>query len=722
MNRNRRNLVQMMVVSFVVIGLLIAAWPGVAQGERPPTVSRQTVNFKERFWSGDLPIYPDAVSVKTVRTAPQLPMAITADWTYLVYQSYRNGNWEIYLANDGKEFRLTNNPASDARPRLNLEATKIVFNSNRDGNYEIYSMNIDGSNVQRLTFNAASDSAPSWSPDGTKIAFMSNRTGKYEIYVMNADGSGQTRMTYLPLTDDVTPVWSPDGNQIAWVQEQGTYGAINVMNANGSGQRQILGGQPYLADVLWSPAEIRFAFDYIPSPSYFPASGIYLINLDGTGLRRAYDSGNMWVDYWAGSWSPDAANIMYSRVEYIVQNNQIYIGSAYIESNGADIWSSAPPRYTSSGLDINPDWQSADRYAPSSQVMPLPPWTKGTTVNLMWNGTDKGPSGLSSYDIQFREYIDGPAGIWTDFQINTTVTSANFTAPYDLFGYTYCFRSRARDNAGNLEDYPGGNSVLAGGCGDTQTTYYHSAASGDILDNRERPVAAASVQPSTPALNNGVSQHDGRFDLYFAANNVSTLSVAQSNFGPLPALADFSIDGTVMVPTFFLPPLDNQIGNSHFESGGLAVWNPIGDLAPTITSTAHTGHYAALLGGKVSTDTLTTGPWHSAIQQTINLSPTIVSGTLSLLYQIKEAEPLSDTLTAYVVGANDMLAFTLPVTATAWTHAWFDVSAWHEPTATVKLDLSVGAAGRIAGAVFDEITWGSAITGSHAVFLPLLRR
>jgi hypothetical protein len=119
---------------------------------------------------------------------------------------------------------------------------------------------------------------------------------------------------------------------------------------------------------------------------------------------------------------------------------------------------------------------------------------------------------------------------------------------------------------------------------------------------------------------------------------------------------------------------------------------------------------------------LTAGPWHSTIEQTINVSPTIVSGTVSLLYQVNAADALSDTLTATVSGASNVLTFTLPLTSTAWTHAWFDVSTWTEPTATVKLDFAVANGGHEARVILDEITWGAAIKGSYDIFLPLVRR
>src|SRR5436190_6391818 len=44
---------------------------------------------------------------------------------------------------------------------------KIAFQSYRDGNWEIYAMNADGSGQTRLTSNSAGDTQPAWSPDGT---------------------------------------------------------------------------------------------------------------------------------------------------------------------------------------------------------------------------------------------------------------------------------------------------------------------------------------------------------------------------------------------------------------------------------------------------------------------------------------------------------------------------------------------------------------------------
>ena len=90
-----------------------------------------------------------------------------------------------------------------------------------------------------------------------------------------------------------------------------------------------------------------------------------------------------------------------------------------------------------------------DKTPPVSRVLPLPVWSSNTDIPVRWAGDDNADgAGIVSYDVQSRV---APNGQWSDWKTGTQDTSATFTGE-DSF--TYEFRSRARDGAGNVEDWP----------------------------------------------------------------------------------------------------------------------------------------------------------------------------------------------------------------------------------------------------------------------------
>src|SRR4051812_19572163 len=76
---------------------------------------------------------------------------------------------------------------------------KIVYETNRDGNWELYLCNADGSNQANLTRTPDVDELyPKPSPDGTKICFVADTgTGDArvrDVYYMNSDGTGRVKV------------------------------------------------------------------------------------------------------------------------------------------------------------------------------------------------------------------------------------------------------------------------------------------------------------------------------------------------------------------------------------------------------------------------------------------------------------------------------------------------------------------------------------------------
>jgi TolB protein len=109
--------------------------------------------------------------------------------------------------------------SADLLAELKTYPHKIVYETNRDGNWELYLCDADGSNPVNLTNTPDVDELyPKPSPDGSKICFVADE-GKgaqkiRNIYYMNRDGSGRTKVA----ENGREPCWSPDGSRIAYLK------------------------------------------------------------------------------------------------------------------------------------------------------------------------------------------------------------------------------------------------------------------------------------------------------------------------------------------------------------------------------------------------------------------------------------------------------------------------------------------------------------------------
>jgi TolB protein len=411
----------------------------------PKVVSAQTIPPPlpiEQRWESEFQNRPTG---QDEPRQPDFPESRFFSWSRVAFQSYRDGNWEIYAGEDDflTPARLTNDGGSDIQPRINRGATSIVFASNRDGDYEIFRMNFDGSGLARLTDNTSSDVYPIWSPDGTKILFQSDRDGQSEIYVMNADGSGQTRLTNDPNYDG-QPDWSPDGSKILFSSYRSGGYRIWVANADGSNPI-MLSSQSNSSHPKWSPDGSRIAYDADGNGNGWQE--LWIMNADGSNPYCAAQSPYSNTDYWAGSWSPTGDYLAYTSVEYIYYQNNWYWTNANLYALAVKPYgetSKLGDKYT----EWNPDWQTMDANAPTSSMTALPAQSPASFL-VSWTGNDTGYLGsINGYEVQVK---DGLNGAWVSLLKQTQNTSVTYLG---IGGHTYYFRVRAWDGSYNLESWP----------------------------------------------------------------------------------------------------------------------------------------------------------------------------------------------------------------------------------------------------------------------------
>jgi len=211
-------------------------------------------------------------------------------------------------------------PASPAAPTqatggidLSLLKGRIAFSAGPPHGEDVYVINADGTGRARVTTDPAADFDPTWSPDGTRIAYRHQPEDELstDIYVINADGSAARNLTRSDGVADWGPAWSPGGRQIVWNSDRAAPGGLRgyLMAPDGSGVRP-LGADVWVEYPAWSPDGTKLAF-MGQTPEGSENYEIYVVNADGTGLRRLTRSPG--PDGWP-AWSPDRRQILFASV------------------------------------------------------------------------------------------------------------------------------------------------------------------------------------------------------------------------------------------------------------------------------------------------------------------------------------------------------------------------------------------------------------------------
>ena len=198
---------------------------------------------------------------------------------------------------------------------------------------ELYIANADGSDERKLSAGSDFEYNATFAADGSWIVFTSERDahGQADIYRMRPDGSGRERLTDNTAMDDQA-VLSPNGAQVVFVSTRDTHTTnIWVLDLASRNLRNMTGNLDGVVDGLprgyfrpsWSPDGQWLAFSSDRNTAWrghergaglghYQALSVYVIRLDGTGLRRMTEPGMS-----AGSpeWSPDGSRLVFYEID-----------------------------------------------------------------------------------------------------------------------------------------------------------------------------------------------------------------------------------------------------------------------------------------------------------------------------------------------------------------------------------------------------------------------
>ena len=168
------------------------------------------------------------------------------------------------------------------------------------------------------------DAMPSFSPDGRRIAFtrvvQSVIAPTASLFTM--DGGGRHLEPLLADGIDLSAAWSPDGSTIAFSRLESVdrplgEATLYLADADGSHVRSLGATPVHGVSAAWSPDGRRLAFvsfdddnaPACPAASCPPSGELYVVGVDGTGLRRLTRSK---ADDEHPSWSPDGSRIAFA--------------------------------------------------------------------------------------------------------------------------------------------------------------------------------------------------------------------------------------------------------------------------------------------------------------------------------------------------------------------------------------------------------------------------
>jgi Tol biopolymer transport system component len=234
------------------------------------------------------------------------------------------GFGDVFTINpDGTQVHQLGVPRSTGCTSWSPDSSKILCNVFSENGPQPATANPDGSDFTYLNTNLPLDLfCLFWSPDGARLLCHSegiaNPADAGLYTVRSSDAGDLVRVTATPPDGfDNGYGYSPDGSRILYAQFANGHGTLFSVKPDGSDPVEL---SPPALSVIdlgffdrvgadWSPDSSHVAFAAFDESSRSFATGLFVVNADGTGLHQIAPSG---LGALSAQWSPNADLIAFT--------------------------------------------------------------------------------------------------------------------------------------------------------------------------------------------------------------------------------------------------------------------------------------------------------------------------------------------------------------------------------------------------------------------------